>query len=399
MTYRDDFPVFKSREKFHYLDSAATTQRPAVVIEAVKKYYENYNGNAGRGSNWPAIKSGLLIESAREKVRAFINARMSDEIVFTKNATEALNIISSGLAENLSPGDEILIPVSNHHANLVNWRHLAKKTGAVIRYIPIDINSEIIMDEYRAQLSDKTKIVAFSAVVNSNGIINPSKKIIEYARRHGAITVCDAAQAVAHFPVDVQDLDCDFLVFSGHKIFSEFGAGVLYGRYSMLDQLPPLLYGGDMIEYVDMDSTTYKAAPQKFEGGTQNTAAIHSLEIAIDYINKIGYNDIADYLAELEEYACQRLEALPFVKVYHREAKSKTSIIAFNVEAVHSHDTSHILDQFGVYVRSGHHCTQPLMKRFGINSTLRVSLSIYNNREDVDALIEGLKKVADTFEI
>ncbi len=397
--FRKDFPIFSEVENLHYMDNAATSQKPQVVLDSLMDYYKTMNGNAGRGSHDFAIKSELAIEKTREKVAKFIGTKDKDTIVFTKNATEALNIIAFRyFAKTLKEGDEIIIPISNHHANLVTWQEVCKMTGAKLRYIPIDENSDLDMKAYKELLSEKTKVVAFSAMVNTTGVINPNKELIEMAKSVGAKTVMDVAQYIHHKKVEVEEYDCDFVSFSGHKIFSAFGVGVMYGKSELLQDTPALLYGGEMIEYVEQQSSTFREAPIRYEGGTMNAAAIHSLGAAIDYINEIGYDKIHEHIKMIEEYAREEMKVFgDKIEFYAQNAKERSGVIAFNVKDVHSHDTSHILNEYGVMLRSGHHCTQPLMKEMGVPSCCRASFSIYNEKEDIDALVEGLKKVIEIF--
>lgn len=398
MKYRQDFPIFSEVEKLHYMDNAATSQKPKIVLDSLVNYYKNINGNAGRGSHNFAIESGLAIEATRKKVADFVGTKEKNQIIFTKNATESLNIIAfKYFATHLKKGDEIIIGISNHHANLVTWQEVCKITGAVLKYIPIDENTDLDMEAYKNMLSEKTKLVAFSGMVNATGVVNPYEELIKLAKSVGALTVLDAAQLIHHKKLEVEKWDCDFMVFSGHKIFSSFGVGVLYGKDKFLKETSPLLYGGEMIEYVEKFSATYKDTPLKFEGGTMNAAAIQSLGTAIDYINSIGYDKIQEHINEIDKYAVEKLKEIKEITFYGLNAKDRSGVIAFNVGDIHSHDTSHILNEYGVMVRSGHHCTQPLMAEISAPSCCRVSFSIYNEKEDIDALIIGLKKVIEIF--
>lgn len=393
---REDFPLIKNIENIHYLDSGATTQKPQCVLDAVKDYYEHKNGNAGRGSHDLAIQSSLIIEDVRKKTAKFIGAKNPNEIIFTKNCTESLNIISYCYAlEFLKPEDEILIAISNHHANLVNWQYACQKTGAVLKYIYLDSNGNLDMDDFKSKLSAKTKLVSFSYVVNATGVVNPAKEIIDQAHAVGAVVVLDAAQSITHFKHDVMELDCDFLTFSGHKLYSEFGVGVLYGKMAILNKMPPFIYGGEMIEFVEEQKTTYNTVPHKYEGGTMNAGAICSLGAALDYFEKIGFDALDALYSDLESYLIERLQELDYVEMYQINAEERAGIVAFNVIGVHSHDVAYILNEFGVMVRSGHHCTQPLMKHLGINSSLRASFGAYNTRDDIDALITALDVVRE----
>ncbi|MGP1595186.1 MAG: SufS family cysteine desulfurase [Treponema sp.] len=402
--YKHLFPLLNNRP-VHYLDAAATAQRPAAVLDGVRSYYEQKNGNAGRGSHSLAVESSLLVEEARAATAQFIGANTAHcdtdtagEIIFTKNATEALNIIAYcyGL-EHVHAGDEILISIANHHANLVPWQYVAQKTGAALQYVYCDSEGNFDFDGFCAKLSNKTKIVAVSCTVNTTGVVNPAAEIIAKAHEYGAVAVIDAAQSITHFPHDVRAWDCDFLVFSGHKLYSQFGVGVLYAKSVLLEKMPPFLYGGSMIEFVTEEASTYQTGFQKYEGGTLDTAAIHSLKLSIDFIESIGWTAIHSYLFELDQYMHAALSQLDFVEMYQITAKNRVPITAFNVKNVHSHDTACILDEYEVMVRSGHHCTQPLMKHIGVPSCCRASLGLYNTPEDIDCLAAGLKKVYSIF--
>lgn len=396
--YLQDFPLIQNNPNIHYLDSAATAQRPACVLKAVDEYFKKSNGNAGRGSHDLAIASSTLVEETRKNLANFLNVKDSDSLVFTKNCTEALNIISYSYGlNNLKPGDEILIGVSNHHANLVNWQFVAEKTGAEIKYIYLDSEGLLDLNDFSSKLSKHTKIVAVSSVVNTTGVINPIKEIIKATHDVGAITIIDGSQAITHFEQDLPQLDCDFYVFSGHKIFSIFGVGVLYGKKELLNSMPPFLYGGDMINFVTEEKSEFKDSPHKFEGGTLDTAAIVSLNSAIKYIESLGYTEIEKTIKELDSYALEKLKAYSFVETYFTKTENRVGIIAFNVKNVHSHDTAYILNEYGVMVRSGHHCTQPLMNYIKVPSCCRASFSIFNTKEDVDVMLTALKKVNAVF--
>ena len=377
--YSKYFPLLQNRN-IHYLDAAATAQRPQAVLDGVQAYYTCSNGNAGRGSHTLAMESSALIEAARTAVSGFIGADDSGEVIFTKNATESLNIIAYcyGL-EQLHAGDEIIISIANHHANLIPWQFVARKTGAALRYVYLDEHGNFNMADFKALLGSRTKIVAVTAAVNTTG------------------AVIDAAQSIAHFPHDVAAWDCDFLAFSGHKLYAEFGAGVLYAKRALIDKMPPFLYGGSMIEFVGEQTSEFKAGGAKYEGGTFDTAAIHSLKLSLDFLKSLGLDAVHSYVEELHQKLIAGLQGLDFVDVYYTHAQRRVPTVAFNVKDVHSHDTAYILDEQGVMVRSGHHCTQPLMEYMGINSCCRASLGIYNTREDIDALAAALKKVYEIF--
>ena len=395
--YRQYFPLLQNRN-IHYLDAAATAQRPQAVLDGVQAYYTRSNGNAGRGSHTLAMESSALIEASRTAVSRFIGADNSGEVVFTKNATESLNIIAYcyGL-EQLHTGDEIIISIANHHANLIPWQFVARKTGAVLRYVYLDDRGNFDMAGFQALLGSRTKIVAVTAAVNTTGVVFPVQEIITEAHKYGAVAVIDAAQSIAHFPHDVAAWDCDFLAFSGHKLYAEFGAGVLYAKRALLEQMPPFLYGGSMIEFVSEQTSEFKAGGAKYEGGTLDTAAIHSLKLSIDFLTELGLAAVHTYAEGLHRALIAALQELDFVNLYYAHAERRVPTVAFNVKDVHSHDTAYILDEQGVMVRSGHHCTQPLMDYMGINSCCRASIGIYNTQEDIDALAAALKKVHDVF--
>ena len=399
MDYKKKFPIFIEHD-VHYLDTAATSQKPQEVIDSIVEYYENYNGNPGRGSHALSIESSGIVNSSRITVKDFINAREKEEVIFTKNTTEAINLLaySYGL-EFINEGDEIILGISNHHANIVPWQFVASKKKAKLKYVHLDKNGQFDLDDFQYKLTEKTKIVAVSAVVNVTGVIQPIKEIIEHAHLKGALVLIDAAQSVLHFGHDVQELDADFLVFSGHKIFAPMGVGVLYGKRKLLEGIPPFLYGGDMIEFVTEQESTYAPIPNKFEGGTPNVEAIYGLQKAIEFINKIGYDAINKIERELDLQALFEIGKLGFVELYHADNIDRVGVIAFNVKGVHSHDVAFILDSYGVAVRSGHHCAQPLMNYLNVPSCCRASFSIYNTHEDIYKLIEALKKVKEVFGI
>ncbi len=397
--YRKDFPLLNDRtdnkKRLVYLDNAATTQKPLSVINAVKDYYEHSNANPHRGAYGLSSKATDIYEEAREVVRGFINASYAEEIVFTKGATEGFNLVAASYGEDfISEGDEILVSVAEHHSNLIPWQMIAKRKGAALRFLYTDSSGEITADEVADKINERTKLVAITHVSNVLGIINPVEEIAAKAHEVGAVVVLDAVQSVPHFQVDVQKLDVDFMVFSGHKMLAPMGIGVLYGRKKLLDKMRPLLYGGGMVEYVTEQDTVYTQAPYKFEGGTQNVEAACGLTKAIEYINDIGYDKIAAIEEQITEYALKRLNEIPYVTVYgNREQGKRTGVISFNIEGVHPHDVSTVLDAYGVAIRSGHHCAQPLMKHLDINACCRVSLYFYNSTEDIDCFIDAVKNV------
>ena len=348
------------------------------------------------------MEASNLMANARKTVQKFINAEYSEEVIFTKSTTESINLIaySYGL-EFINENDEIILGISNHHANIVPWQFVAKKKNAKIKFVYLTENGQFDIEDFKNKLSDKTKLVAISAVVNVTGVIQPIKEIIEIARNKNKNIriLVDAAQSMLHFKHDVQELDADFLVFSGHKLFTPMGIGVMYGKKDILDKMPPFLYGGDMIEFVTEQESTFAPLPNKFEGGTQNVEGAVTLEEAINFIEEISYEKINEIENSLTEIALEKLKKLDFVETYFTKDVERAGIIAFNVKNVHSHDVAFILDSYNVAVRSGHHCAQPLMKYLGVPSCCRASFSIYNNEEDIDKLIEGLLKVKEVFEL
>ncbi|SEJ91893.1 cysteine desulfurase / selenocysteine lyase [Propionispira arboris] len=396
--YIKDFPILQkpmNGKSLVYLDNGATTQKPLSVIQAVDDYYTTFNANPHRGAYDLSVKATEIYEGARETVQKFIGAANSYEVIFTKNATESLNLLAYSYGMNfIESGDEIVISIAEHHSNLVPWQQVAKAKGATLKYIYLDSVGRITQQEIDAKITDKTKIVAVTQVSNVLGIINPIADIVKKAHSVGAIVIVDGAQSVPHFKVDVQALDIDFLVFSGHKMLSPMGIGVLYGKEALLDKMPPFLCGGDMIDYVWEQETTFAPLPAKFEAGTQNVGGAAGLAAAIEYIGKIGFDKIEAIEADLIQYAIPKLKALPYITLYGSDDLSvKTGVIAFNVADIHPHDVSTILDADGVAIRAGHHCAHPLMQYLGVNATCRASLYFYNTREDVDKLIDSLSRV------
>ena len=398
MDIRDDFPILKNRN-IAYLDSGATTQKPKQVIKAIEDFYENYNANVHRGAYSLSTEASAIYEDTRTKIANFINAKHREEIIFSKNATESLNLIaySYGL-DKLKKDDEIVISIMEHHSNLVPWQNVAKQTDAKLNYMYINDEFEISDEEIENKITDKTKIVGITHVSNVLGTINNIKKIIKYAHKKGAIVIVDASQSIPHMKIDVQDLDCDFLVFSGHKMLAPLGIGVLYGKREILNDMTPFLMGGDMIEYVYEQNTTFAPLPNKFEAGTQNIEGVIGLGSAIDYINNFGYDNIQKIENDLLFYAREELSKLDFLTLYLTPNKENhSSVISFNINGVHPHDVASILDSEGVCVRSGNHCAQPLLRFLGIDSTCRASFYFYNNKEDVDRLVKALNKAYDMF--
>lgn len=396
---RDDFPIFDKKD-IHYLDSSATTQRPRCVIDNLNEYYTTFNANAGRGSYELSMINTSIVENTRKKVKEFIGSGDNGEVVFTKNCTEAINLVaySYGLSF-LKPGDEILLCVSNHHANILPWQFVKKVTSCTIKYFYLDEYGQVDMEDFKYKVNKNTKIVALSSVVNTTGIIQPFEEIINYAHKYDALVLLDCAQSIQHFKHEVFKWYVDFMTFSGHKMYSSFGVGVLYAKKDLLEKMPPFIYGGDMIEYVEEQYSTYAKVPTKFEGGTLDSAAIYSLSRAIDYINLIGFKKIEDIENKLLVELLFKLKTLDFVETYYTENVDRVPVVAFNVKGVHSHDTAFILDKYKVSVRSGQHCTAPLHQFMKINSTCRASLNVYNTSSDIDALIKGLEKVKEVFKL
>ena len=399
MDFKKDFPIFENRD-ISYLDSGATSQKPQCVINVVEEFYKKFNANPHRGAYSLSLEATEQYENTREKIAKFINARNKEEIIFSKNASESLNLIaySYGLS-NLKQNDEVVLSIMEHHSNLVPWQFVTKQTNSILKYMYINNEFELSKEEIESKITDKTKVVGITHISNVLGTINNVKEIIKYAHKKGAIVIVDASQSIPHTKVDVQDLDADFLVFSGHKMFAPLGIGVLYGKKELLNKMPPFLMGGDMIEYVYEQNTTYAPLPNKFEAGTQNVEGVVGLGAAIDYIESIGYETINKVEQEVTEYAVNELYKLNFIEMYVTPNKQNhSSVISFNVKGVHPHDVASILDVNGVCIRSGNHCAQPLLRYMGMDSTCRASFSIYNTKEDVDKLVDALNKTYKMFE-
>ena len=395
---KKDFPLLEN-ENITYLDSGATTQKPIQVIKAVEEFYQKYNANPHRGAYSLSVEATEQYENTRTKIAKFINAKHREEIIFSKNATESLNLIaySYGL-DNLKKDDEVVISIMEHHSNLVPWQKMTKQTGSKLNYMYINENYEITDEEIENKITDKTKIVGITHVSNVLGTINNVKKIIKYAHKKGAVVIVDASQSIPHMKIDVQDLDADFLVFSGHKMLAPLGIGVLYGKREILNKMTPFLMGGDMIEYVYEQETTFAPLPNKFEAGTQNVEGVIGLGAAIDYIENLGYDKIQEIEHEVISYARQELSKLDYLTLYTTPNKENhSSVISFNIKGVHPHDVASILDSEGVCVRSGNHCAQPLMRFLGVDSTCRASFYIYNTKDDVDKLVKALDKAYNMF--
>ncbi len=397
-TIKKDFPIFANK-KISYLDSGATTQKPTQVIDAINEFYKNHNANPHRGAYSLSIEATEIYESTRAKIAKFINAKHPEEIIFSKNASESLNLIaySYGL-DNLKNGDDVVLSIMEHHSNLVPWQYVTKKTGSNLKYMYINNEYEISKEEIESKITENTKIVGITHVSNVLGTINNVKEIIKYAHKKGAIVIVDASQSIPHMKIDVQDLNADFLVFSGHKMLAPLGIGVLYGKREILNQMNPFIMGGDMIEYVYEQETTYAPLPNKFEAGTQNVEGVIGLGAAIDYIENLGYESIEQIETKLVKYARSELSKLEFLDIYMTPNESNhSSVISFNIKGVHPHDVASILDSEGVCVRSGNHCAQPLLRYLGFDSTCRASFYIYNTQEDVDNLVKALIKAYDMF--
>ena len=394
-----DFPLLNGEidgKHIAYLDNGATTQKPHQVIQSICGYYGGCNANPHRGAYALSVKATDIYESARKRTAQFIKAKRPAEIIFTKNATEALNLVaySYGL-QNVGAGDEIVISISEHHSNLVPWQFVAKAKGATLKYIYLEEDGNLSQEDIETKITERTKIVAVTQVSNVLGLKNDVKSIVKKAHSVGAVCVVDGSQSVAHMAVDVQDLDCDFFAFSGHKMLSPMGIGVLYGKYEILDAMEPFLRGGDMIEYVQEQESTWAELPSKFEAGTQNVGGAAGLTAAIDYLEGITFDRIEAIEKDLVDYALPQLRELPYIELYGCDSKqdNKTGIIAFNVKDVHPHDVATILDNDGVAVRAGHHCAQPLHRYLQQNASCRASFYLYNTREDIDRWIAALKKV------
>ena len=399
MDFKSDFPIFQNRD-ITYLDSGATTQKPSYVIEKIDEFYKNMNANPHRGAYGLSIEATTAYEETRKKIADFIGAKSPEEIIFSKNASESLNLIaySYGL-NNLKGNDEVVLSIMEHHSNLVPWQYVTKKTNSVLKYMYINDEFELSKEEIESKITSNTKIVAITHVSNVLGTINNVKEIIKYAHKKGAIVVVDGSQSIPHMKIDVKDLDADFFVFSGHKMFAPLGIGVLYGKKEILNKMNPFLMGGDMIEYVYEQETTFAPLPNKFEAGTQNVEGVIGLGAAIDYIQKIGYENIEKIESELVAYAREELQKLEFIKLYMpKDPNHHSSVVSFNIENVHPHDVASILDSNNVCVRSGNHCAQPLLRFLGIDSTCRASFSIYNTKQDIDTLVLSLKKAYNIFE-
>jgi cysteine desulfurase/selenocysteine lyase len=399
--FRKDFPAIDqiiNGKRLAYLDSAATTLKPSIVADEVDLYYRKETSNVHRGLYWLSENATTKFEETRQKVAQLINAPDKKQVIFTKGTTDSVNLVAQSYARSfLNEGDEILLSQMEHHSNIVPWQLVAEEKKIVIKVIPINERGEIIFEEFEKLLNSKVKLVSVVFISNALGTINPIKKMISAAHKVGAKFFIDAAQAINHVKIDVQDLDADFLAFSGHKMFGPTGVGVLFGKEELLNMMPPYQGGGDMIDVVTFEKTTFNNLPHKFEAGTPAIASVIGLSKAIDYINQIGFDKIKEIEDELLAYATSKLLSIPGLKIYGT-AKEKTSVISFGIEGIHPHDIASLIDKEGVAIRTGHHCTQPLMRFFKVPATCRASLSIYNNQEDIDQLYNGLLKVKTFFE-
>lgn len=397
---RADFPILHQEVRGRplvYLDSAATTQKPQAVIDALVRYYTHDNANVHRGVHALSERSTAAYEGARERIRRFINARDTKEIIFVRGCTEAVNLVAQTFGRSkVGPGDEVLITAMEHHSNIVPWQMLCDKVGATLKMVPVDERGDLRLEQLDALLTERTRILAVTHVSNALGTVNPVKEIVKRAHAKGVPVLLDGAQALQHFRVDVQDLDCDFYALSGHKAFGPTGIGVLYGKASVLESMPPWQGGGDMILTVTMEKTVYNRLPYRFEAGTPDISGAVGLAAALDYIDSVGLDAIAAHDRDLLEYGAQALEAIPGLKLLGR-GRERSGVLSFIMEDVHAHDVGTILDREGVAIRAGHHCAQPLLSCFGVAATVRASLAMYNTREDIDALVRGLHKVREVF--
>ena len=404
---RADFPIL-SREVYGkplvYLDNAATTQKPLCVLDAMRDEYLNVNANVHRGVHYLSQQATDLHEAAREKVREFINAKKIEEIVFTRGTTEAINLVASSFCESqMQPGDEVLVTEMEHHSNIVSWQLQAQKRGIVVKHIPITDDGQLCMDQLETLITEKTKIISVAHVSNVLGTVNPVAQIVQIAHTHGIPVMVDGAQSAPHFKVDVQAMDCDFFAFSGHKMYGPTGIGVLYGKEEWLEKLPPYQGGGEMIDKVTWEKTTFERLPFKFEAGTPDYIATHGLAKAIDYIESLGFDAIQQHEQELTRYCMEQLMTIPDMHIYGPNLtigivpSVRDAVVSFNVGFIHHLDMGTLLDRLGIAVRTGHHCAQPLMDRLGISGTVRASFALYNTKEEIDILVAGIRRVSQMF--
>lgn len=397
---REDFPIL-SRKVYDrplvYLDNGATTQKPLCVLDAMREEYLNVNANVHRGVHYLSQQATDLHEQAREKVSKFINAGSVNEIIFTRGTTESLNLVVSSFCDGfMSEGDEVIVSVMEHHSNIVPWQLQAARKGISLRVIPMNDKGELLLDEYEKLFTERTKIVSVTHVSNVLGTVNPVKEIVRIAHEHGVPVMVDGAQSTPHFAVDVQDIDCDFFAFSGHKMYGPTGVGVLYGKEDWLDRMPPYQGGGEMIESVSFEKTVFEHLPFKFEAGTPDYVATHGLATAIDYISSIGIDNISRHEQELTRYCMERMQEIDGIRLFGT-ANDKDAVVSFLVGDIHHLDMGTLLDRLGIAVRTGHHCAQPLMIRLGIQGTVRASFAMYNTKQEIDVLVEGIKRVSKMF--
>ena len=398
---RQDFPILERKvydRPLVYLDNAATTQKPLCVLDAMREEYLNVNANVHRGVHYLSQKATDLHEAAREKVRMFINAKKIEEIVFTRGTTESINLVASSFCESqMQAGDEVIVTEMEHHSNIVSWQLQAMKRGVVVRHLPITDDGRLCLDLLEPMISQKTKLISVAHVSNVLGTVNPVEEIIKMAHAHGIPVLVDGAQSAPHFKVDVQAMDCDFFAFSGHKMYGPTGIGVLYGKEEWLEKLPPYQGGGEMIDKVTWEKTTFERLPFKFEAGTPDFVATHGLAKAIEYIEALGFDTIRQHEQELTSYCMEQLQTIPDMKVYGPAANQRDAVVSFNVGDIHHLDMGTLLDRLGIAVRTGHHCAQPLMDRLGIAGTVRASFALYNTKEEIDQLVAGIRRVSKMF--
>lgn len=405
MTYdvnaiRRDFPILSTTvydRPLIYLDNAATTQKPLCVLDAMRHEYLNVNANVHRGVHYLSQQATELHEAARETVRRFINAGKTEEVVFTRGTTESINLVASSFCEEfMKEGDEIIVSVMEHHSNIVPWQLQAARRGVAVRVIPMNDEGELDMEAYAGMFTDRTKIVSVAHVSNVLGTVNPVREMIRIAHSHGVPVLVDGAQSTPHFRVDVQELDCDFFAFSGHKIYGPTGIGVLYGKEEWLDRMPPYQGGGEMIESVTFEKTVFQSLPFKFEAGTPDYIATHGLAVALDYVNDIGLENISSHERELTSYCMEQMRSIDGIALFGT-SEHKDAVVSFLVGDIHHLDMGTLLDRLGIAVRTGHHCAQPVMQRYGIQGAVRASFAMYNTREEIDALVEGVRRVSRMF--
>lgn len=397
---RQDFPILSRKvydKPLIYLDNAATTQKPLCVLDAMRDEYLNVNANVHRGVHWMSQQATELHEAARETVRRFINARSAAEVVFTRGTTEGLNLIAATYCQAfMHEGDEVIVSAMEHHSNIVPWQLQAQQRGIMLKVVPMTDTGELMLDEYEKLFTNKTKLVSLTQVSNVLGTVNPVKQMTATAHAHGVPVVIDGAQSAPHFKVDMQDIDCDFFVFSGHKAYGPTGIGVLYGKEEWLDRLPPYQGGGEMISHVSFDKVSFERPPLKFEAGTPDYIATHGLAVALDYLSSLGMDNIAKHEHELTAYALERMQTIPGMRIFG-EAAHRDAVISFQVGHIHHMDMGTLLDRLGIAIRTGHHCAQPLMQRLGVLGTARASFALYNTREEVDQLVAGIERVSRMF--